>query len=36
MKRAFHNIMDKLNEQGSDGKFIAEEMKKIQQQLFGK
>lgn len=35
-ERSFHNIMDKLNEQGSNGKFIAEEMKKRQQQLFGK
>jgi transcriptional regulator len=35
-KKSFQNIMDKLNEQGSDGKFIAEEMKKIQDQLFGK
>ena len=35
-EKSFHNIMAKLNEQGSDGKFIAGEMKKIQQQLFGK
>ena len=35
-EKSFHNIMSKLNEQGSDGKFIAEEMKKRQQQLFGK
>jgi len=35
-EKSFHNIMSKLNEQGGDGKFIAEEMKKIQQQLFGK
>ena len=35
-EKSFQNIMDKLNEQGSDGKFIAEEMKKIQHQLFGK
>ena len=35
-EKSFHNIMGKLNEQGSDGKFIAEEMKKRQQQLFGK
>jgi transcriptional regulator len=35
-ERSFQNIMDKLNEQGSDGKFIAAEMKKIQHQLFGK
>src|SRR5258705_10744173 len=35
-EKSFRNIMDKLNEQGSDGKFIAGEMKKRQQQLFGK
>ena len=35
-EKSFQNIMDKLNEQGSDGKFIAAEMKKRQQQLFGK
>ena len=35
-EKSFHNIMDKLNEQGSDGRFIAEEMKKRQHQLFGK
>ena len=35
-EKSFHNIMSKLNEQGIDGKFIAGEMKKIQQQLFGK
>ena len=35
-EKSFENIMSKLNEQGSDGKFIAEEMKKRQQQLFGK
>jgi transcriptional regulator len=35
-EKSFLNIMEKLNEQGSDGKFIAEEMKKIQNQLFGK
>jgi len=35
-EKSFQNIMDKLNEQGSDGKFIATEMKKIQHQLFGK
>jgi len=35
-EKSFHNIMNKLNEQGSDGQFIAGEMKKIQQQLFGK
>ena len=35
-EKSFHNIIEKLNEQGSDGKFIAEEMKKRQHQLFGK
>jgi len=35
-EKSFHNIMNKLNEQGNDGKFIAGEMKKRQQQLFGK
>lgn len=35
-ERSFLNIIDKLNEQGGDGKFIAEEMKKRQHQLFGK
>jgi len=35
-EKSFQNIMDKLNEQGADGKFIAEEMKKRQHQLFGK
>jgi len=35
-EKSFQNIMDKLNEQGSDGKFIAEEMRKRQKQLFGK
>jgi len=35
-EKSFQNIMDKLNEQGSDGKFIAGEMKKIQHQLFDK
>jgi len=35
-EESFHNIIHKLDEQGDDGKFIAEEMKKRQQQLFGK
>ena len=35
-EKSFQNIMDKLNEQGGAGKFIAEEMKKRQRQLFGK
>jgi len=35
-EKSFHNIIGKLQEQGSDGQFIAEEMRKRQQQLFGK
>ena len=35
-EKSFYNIIGKLQEQGSDGQFIAEEMKKRQQQLFGK
>jgi transcriptional regulator len=35
-EKSYDNIIAKLQEQGSDGKFIAEEMKKRQQQLFGK
>ena len=35
-EKSYNNIIAKLQEQGSDGKFIAEEMKKRQQQLFGK
>jgi transcriptional regulator len=35
-EKSFRNIMDKLNTQGSDARFIADEMKKRQQQLFGK
>ena len=35
-EKSFHNIMAKLQEQGSDGQYIAGEMKKRQQQLFGK
>jgi len=35
-EKSFHTIMAKLKEQGHDGQFIAEEMKKRQQQLFGK
>jgi len=35
-EKSFHNIIGKLQQQGSDGEFIAEEMKKRQQQLFGK
>lgn len=32
---SYQHIIEKLKEQGSDGEFIAEEMKKRQQQLFG-
>lgn len=35
-EKSFHTIIGKLNEQGSGGKYIAEEMKKRQHQLFGK
>lgn len=35
-EKSFQNIINKLNEQGSDGQFIAMEMKKRQHQLFGK
>jgi len=35
-EKSFRNIISKLQQQGSDGEFIAEEMKKRQQQLFGK
>ena len=35
-EKSFHNIIAKLQEQGSDGQFIAGEMKKREQQLFGK
>jgi transcriptional regulator len=35
-EKSYDNIIAKLQEQGSDGKLIAEEMKKRQQQLFGK
>ena len=35
-EKSFKNIIAKLEEQGSDGRFIANEMKKRQQQLFGK
>ena len=35
-EKSFINIMEKLNERGDDGKFIAEEMKKRQHQLFNK
>jgi transcriptional regulator len=35
-EKSYNNIIAKLQEQSSDGKFIAEEMKKRQQQLFDK
>lgn len=35
-EKSYQNIIEKLKTQGSDGDFIAEEMKKRQQQLFGK
>ena len=35
-EKSFKNIIAKLEEQGSDGKFIAKEMRKRQQQLFSK
>jgi transcriptional regulator len=35
-EKSFQNIIGKLQQLGSDGEFIAEEMRKRQQQLFGK
>ena len=35
-KKSYYNIIEKLEEQGRDGKYIAEEMKKRTSQLFGK
>ena len=35
-EKSFHTIMEKLKQRGSDGEFIAEEMKKRQHQLFSK
>ena len=35
-EKSFHNIIGKLEEQDGNGKFIADEMKKRKQQLFGK
>jgi len=35
-EKSFNNIIAKLEEQGSDGQFIAKEMKKRGQKLFGK
>jgi len=33
-EESYHNIIEKLEEQGSDGKYIAEEMRKRSSQLF--
>ena len=35
-EKSYQSIIEKLKRQNSDGKFIAEEMEKRQQQLFGK
>ncbi|HEU4861029.1 MAG TPA: FMN-binding negative transcriptional regulator [Chitinophagaceae bacterium] len=35
-EKSFNNIISKLEELGSDGQFIAKEMKKREQKLFGK
>lgn len=35
-EKSYNNIITKLEKQGSDGKFIAKEMRKRQQQLFSK
>lgn len=35
-QKSFQNIIGKLQKQGGDGEFIAEEMKKREKQLFGK
>jgi transcriptional regulator len=35
-KKSYHNIIEKLEQQGGDGKYIAGEMKKRVGQLFGK
>lgn len=35
-EKSYQNIIEKLKTQGTDGDFIAEEMKKRKQQLFGK
>src|SRR6185503_6936937 len=35
-EKSYQNIIERLKTQGSDGEFIAEEMKKRQEQLFGK
>ncbi len=35
-EKSYHNIIEKLQQQGSDGKYIAEEMRKRSSQLFDK
>ena len=35
-EKSYHNIIEKLSQQGSDGKFIADEMRKRTSQLFKK
>lgn len=35
-EKSYHDIIGKLEKQGGDAKFIADEMRKRQQQLFGK
>ena len=35
-EKSYQNIIEKLKTEGSDGEFIAEEMRKRQEQLFGK
>lgn len=35
-EKSYHNIIEKLERQGGDGKYIADEMKKRTSQLFGK
>ena len=35
-EKSYHNIIEKLEQQGGDGKYIADEMKKRTSQLFGK
>jgi transcriptional regulator len=35
-EKSYQNIIDQLDQQGSDGKYIAEEMRKRKHQLFSK
>jgi transcriptional regulator len=35
-EKSYHNIIEKLEQQGGDGKYIAAEMKKRTSQLFDK